>query len=109
MKLAALALVILASVGCSQAFYVETDPPGAEVWIGGKYKGTTPLTCKVTGPNAFSGPLEVMAKKEGYLGANAFTDWHMTWTTSRVWTRTNYFLKLSKFEPAPSASAKPGE
>jgi hypothetical protein len=107
MKLAAIALSLLCGVGCfTQQFHVETDPPGAEVWIGGKYKGTTPLDCKVTAPNAFSRPLEVKAKKDGYLPKVAFTDWSVN-PLSRQWNQTDYYLKLDKLEPPPAP--KPGE
>lgn len=92
--LAPLALV----VGCTQRFYVETDPPGADVYIGGTLKGKSPLACKVTGPNAFSGTLEVMARMPGYFPAQSSTGWGMTWYLTREWSQTRHYLKLHKTE-----------
>lgn len=106
MKLAVILLALGGLVGCSQSFYVESDPPGADVWIGGKYKGVTPCSCSVTGPGRFSRPIEVKVKKEGYLPANAFTDWGWTWYLTYEWNQTRYYLKLHKLE-APATAEKP--
>ena len=111
MKLAGVALILLCAVGCKQAFHIESDPSGAEVYIGGKYKGTTPLDCRITGPGQLSRPLEILVKKDGYLPAQAFTDWHYTWYTATFWNQTSFYLKLSKLEPepAPDPRSKPSE
>ncbi|MBI2191010.1 MAG: PEGA domain-containing protein [Planctomycetes bacterium] len=61
---AALAWVaVLALTGCvTRTMTIETDPPGAEVFAGGEYLGSSP----VTRPFVFYGTQDIVLRKKGY-------------------------------------------
>jgi TolB-like protein len=75
--LALLALSALGNGGCAAMFAsgpdripVESDPPGARVYLDGAYQGVTPVTVEV--PRASEAEFSV--KKEGYAGATVDRD-----------------------------------
>ena len=63
MRLAALLLLALLPAGCvRRGLVVETEPPGAEVWIDGDLAGLSPVRT----PFAHYGTREIVVAKGGY-------------------------------------------
>lgn len=105
MKLALIAVALCASVGCS-TIHVESDPSGAEVWVGSKMKGTTPCSFKLSDAH-YANVLEVEVRKEGYLPSNTPISRYLTWYLAYSWAPTKVYAKLHKLEAA--APEKPSE
>jgi hypothetical protein len=74
---AGLGLVLWAHLGCAHQVRIESDPPGADVYIDGEYKGKTPLEWEETTARTDFVPVEVHGggkahrfalKREGFAG-----------------------------------------
>lgn len=104
MKLMLASLIAVYCVGCT-TIHVESDPPGAEVWLDGKLKGTTPCDLKVS-DGAFTNQRDVVVKKDGYFPTSSPITRYMTWYLSYAWGPKTIYAKLHKLE---AAAPKPGE
>lgn len=58
------AIILMCSFSCASTTMINSTTPGAEVYIGGKYKGTTPYVHRDYLPTGFSRKVEI--KKDGY-------------------------------------------
>jgi hypothetical protein len=61
-----LATAALMATGCSTMATIRTDPPGARVYLKGKYIGTSPVQVKLKDGLAGDAHYYVKVEKEGY-------------------------------------------
>ena len=67
-----LLVVLLAVSGCSTLVLIETDPPGAEVVLDGRYLGESPVERKLS--NAVWEDYRVEIRMDGYRTTRARLD-----------------------------------
>lgn len=99
--------VLFALVGCKTSVYIETDPPGAEVYQGEKLLGVTPCTVKTGAATGLTPDRELLIKKAGYLPHVARLERYMTFYLVYKWSPTQFYIKLNKLEPPPPPVSAP--
>lgn len=58
-------LIAISVVGCTHPMSINSEPPGAKVWVDGNFQGVTPLTYQAK-RKAFGGGMVIKVEKEGY-------------------------------------------
>lgn len=111
-------LVSLAlSTGCASLSTFNTDPPGAKLYVNGRYLGQTPV--QFTSPRSFGHRYHVQLMKDGYQAQDFYLDSRLSWVMGYLaplfppllfwgWALDHtYDVRLPSLDEAAGAPAQP--
>ena len=112
-----LSIALLAlSTSCAAVSTFSTEPPGAKLYINGRYLGQTPV--QFTSPRAFGHRYHVQVMKDGYQAQDFYIDSRMSWVMGYLaplfppllfWTwalDSDYAVHLPALDEAADAPAR---
>lgn len=117
MRRAACLALALQLGGCTTLSTFSTDPPGAKLYVNGRYLGQTPA--QITAPRTFGRRYHVQVMKDGYQAQDFYVDSRLSWPMGYLaplflpllfwgWALdSEYLVHLPSLGDAPADGASP--
>ena len=111
------AALLAGTCGCAAVSSFSTHPPGAKLYVNGRYLGQTPV--ELSTPRGFGHRYHVQVMKDGYQAQDFYIDSRMAWVMGYLapffpplllWTWSldrEYTVNLPALDDAVPASADP--